>query len=108
MQRAELEREKTFIDTDTAKNKADAQVNKAKGNLETASKKLNLMKDSVDRLKKSLDIYDDKLVEANRILYARQERGASADDIAEAKKSRNEILKARNEFVAKTYNPAIV
>ena len=42
------------------------------------------------------------------LLYARQERNASKSEITEAKKQLKAAEDARNEFVAKHYNPTMM
>ena len=107
MANAEASRKITQIDADTAKGQADAKVAGAENKIKALTDKMKLLDDSIDKLRASLGGYDHELDKAKLLLYVRQERGAGKDEIDEAKDQIKAAEKARNEFVAKTFNPTM-
>ena len=107
MANAEASRKITQIDADTAKGQADAKVAGAENKIKALTDKMKLLDDSIDKLRASLGDYDHELDKAKLLLYVRQERGAGKDEIDEAKDQIKAAEKARNEFVAKTFNPTM-
>ena len=95
------------IDADSAKGAADAKVQGAENRLKALSDKLKLLDDSLGKLGENLNGYDEAIAKAKLKLYARQERKAGKDEIEEAKEELKAAVKARNEFVANTYNPTV-
>ena len=95
------------IDADSAKGAADAKVQGAENRLKALSDKLKLLDDSLGKLGENLNGYDEAIAKAKLKLYARQERNAGKDEIEEAKEELKAAVKARNDFVANTYNPTV-
>lgn len=95
------------IDADAAKEQADAKVAGAESKIKAVSDKLALLDDTMSKLKQNLMAYDEELEKAKSLLYIRQERGAGQGEIDDAKERIKAAEKARNEFVAKTYNPTM-
>ncbi len=107
MRQAVVDKMKVQIDADSAKGAADAKVQGAENKLKALEDKLKLLDDSLGKLSENLTSYDGTIAKAQQKLYARQERKASKDEIEEATEELKAAVKARNEFVAKTYNPTI-
>lgn len=107
IRQAAVDKTKVQIDTDSAKGAADAKVQGTENKLKALGDKLKLLDDSLSKLGENLTSYDHEIAKAKQKLYARQERKAGKDEIDEAKDELKAAVKARNEFVAKTYNPAV-
>lgn len=107
IRQAAVDKTKVQIDADSAKGAADAKVQGAENKLSALGDKLKLLDDSLDKLGQSLTAYDSEIAKAKQKLYARQERKAGEEEIDAAKEELKAAVKARNEFVAKTYNPAV-
>lgn len=106
-QKGEAELKIARIDADAAKGQADSKVAGAESKIKAVSDKLALLDDTMSKLKQSLAAYDEELDKAKTLLYVRQERGAGQGEIDDAKERIKAAEKARNEFVAKTYNPTM-
>lgn len=107
IRQAAVDKTKVQIDADSAKGAADAKVQGADNKLKALGDKLKLLDDSLAKLGENLTSYDHEIAKAQQKLYARQERKAGKDEIDAAKEELKAAVKARNEFVAKTYNPAV-
>lgn len=107
IRQAAVDKSKVQIDADSAKGAADAKVQGADNKLKALGDKLKLLDDSLAKLGENLTSYDHEIAKAQQKLYARQERKAGKDEIDAAKDELKAAVKARNEFVAKTYNPAV-
>ena len=95
------------ISAETSNSVASARVSSADNKVTSINNKIKLVSDTIDLLNVDLGNYDKAVAEAGQKLYARQERGASKDEIEDAKEQLKLATKARNEFVTKTLNPAI-
>lgn len=95
------------ISAETSNSVASARVSSADNKVTSINNKIKLVSDTIDLLNVDLGNYDKAVAEAKQKLYARQERGASKDEIEDAKEQLKLATKARNEFVTKTLNPAI-